>query len=125
MPISRARRPISLRRSSVASLPAPVPTITIRPFIASAREVGLEVRAADELEHDVRAALGLRARDELPRIDHRRPERGDLLAQPGGADGREHPGAGDGADLHRGRADAAVGAVDDEQLAGPQARPGS
>ena len=43
-----------------------MPTITIRPFIASADEIGVEVRPADELEHDIRAALRLRPRDELP-----------------------------------------------------------
>ena len=35
-----------------------MPTITIRPLIASARRSGVEVGRADELEHDVGAALG-------------------------------------------------------------------
>src|SRR4051794_26602791 len=33
VPISRARRPMSFRRSSGASVPPPVPTITILPLI--------------------------------------------------------------------------------------------
>ena len=44
-PSRRARRPISFRRSSGASVPPPVPTITIRPLTASARRSGSRLGA--------------------------------------------------------------------------------
>ena len=91
------------------------------PLHGQGEEIGVEVRAADELEHDVGTTLGLRARNELGRVDHGCAERGDRLAQLRRAHRREHPGSGGRRDLHRRGADAAVRAVDDEQLARPEA----
>ena len=80
-------------------------------------EVALEVRGADQLENDGGAAELAGPVDELVERDRLGAEPGDPAAQAGRADGREHAGARDRTDLHRGRADAAVGAVDDEHVA--------
>jgi hypothetical protein len=100
----RPRRPISARSDSCASAPAAVPTITMRPFSASASRWS-EVRRADEPEYDARAAL---AADELERFvgSHGlRAELRELSARTGGAHRCVHGGAGANTDLHGGYAD--------------------
>ena len=80
-------------------------------------QVALEVGGADQLQNDRGAAEGLRALDEVVGCDRLAAERGDPLAQLDRANGREHPGARRHPDLDGRRADAAVGAVDDEHVA--------
>ena len=119
-------RPLAHQRRAaraVASAPAPVPTITIRPFIPSAPKSALEVRRADELEHDVRAAELLGPCDEIVGAITSAPRAATWLADARRAHGREHPRAGYRADLDRRGADAAVRTGDDEQLARAAALP--
>ena len=80
-------------------------------------EVARHVRAADELEHDVERAVLLEALG----VDGVDVERVDALAQVGVAHGGGDARARHLAELDRGHADAARGAVDEQALAGPQA----
>ena len=90
------------------------------PLRRQGEQIRVEVWPADELEHDIGATLGLRPRNELGRVDHRCAERGNGLAELRRAHRREHAGSGSRRDLHGRSADAAVCAVDDEQLARPE-----
>ena len=84
-------------------------------------EVAGHVRRADELEDDVERAVLLEA---LGVEDLLGAERGDAVAAVGVAHGGDDLRPRRGAELDRGRADAAGGAVDEQALARPQGRLG-
>ena len=121
VPSRRARRPISLRRSSVASLPPPVPTITIRPLHRERGESASRFGPPTSSSTTSAPPSACARATSSPGSITVAPSAATAPRSSGGAHGREHAGAGRRRDLHGRRAHAAVRAVDDEQLAGAKA----